>query len=102
MGIKVLLCVCVSALALAEYDFELILALSGAFKLLATYVGPCILEWKSTQYMNHICSDNGQEDAAVTPVTKAWISHKAWLYVIVVVSVVAFFAVFVTTIIQYA
>ena len=42
--IKVLLCTCVSALALAEYDFELILALSGAFKLLATYAGMCLAE----------------------------------------------------------
>merc|ERR1719361_345951 len=76
--IKVAICVISSGLALLVWNFELVLALSGAFELLAMYIGPVILEWKSRQFMNEICSDNDNgEEVADTVVTKSWIAHRA-------------------------
>ena len=97
--IKVAICVLGSGLALGITDFELVLALSGAFKLLATFIGPVIMEWKSKQFMNDICSDAEfqGEDASATVVTKEWVSHQVWWWVITAVSLFAFFAVFVYT-----
>jgi len=101
--LKVCICVLGSGLALGITDFELVLALSGAFKLLATYIGPVILEWKSKQFMNDICSDLPEgEDASATVVTKGWISHKGWWWAITIISIFAFFAVFVYTIEEYS
>ena len=103
--IKVILCTLVSGLALLEWNFELILALSGAFKLLACYLGPCILEYKSKQFMNEICSDNYENnninDVSKTSNTRQWTSHYLWLFIISAISIIAFFAVFVYTIQQY-
>ena len=105
--IKIILCTLVSGLALLEWNFELILAFSGAFKLLACYLGPCILEYKSKRFMNEICSNNYDQDeenindVATTSVTKQWIAHYLWLFVITAISLIAFLAVFVYTIEQY-
>lgn len=102
--IKVVICVLGSGLALGITNFELVLALSGAFKLLATYIGPVILEWKSKQFMKDICSDVDLpegEDASATVVTKKWVSHQVWWWLITIVSIFAFFAVFVYTIEEY-
>ncbi len=42
--IKVAICAVSSGLALVIWNFELVLALSGAFELLAMYIGPVLLE----------------------------------------------------------
>lgn len=92
--IKVVICVLSSGLALLIWDFGLVLALSGATQLLAMYIGPVVLEWKSRQFLNEICSDDDQRvDVADTMVTKQWIAHKAWWALITISCAVAFFAV---------
>ena len=94
--IKVVICVLSSGLALVIWDFGLVLALSGATQLLAMYIGPVILEWKSRQFMNEICSDNDQRvDVADTMVTKQWIAHRLWWVLITISCIIAFFAVIV-------
>ena len=44
---RLLICTLTAILALIEWNFDLILAISGAFGLLGVYGGPTILGWKS-------------------------------------------------------
>eukprot|EP01084_Bolivina_argentea_P101323 181681_1 len=99
--IKITLCTLVSGLALIEWNFELILAISGAFKLLATYVAPCYLEYKSKQFMNEICIDNENINVGNTVNTKKWMSNVWWFCIITGIALIAFVAVFVYTILEF-
>lgn len=98
---RVLICTSTAILALIEWNFDLILAISGAFGLLATYGGPCILEWKSKQMMNEI-TNYVDPNVANTPVTKQWTSHRSWSIIIIGTALIAFIAVFVDIIQTYA
>jgi len=91
---RLLICTLTAVLALIEWNFDLILAISGAFGLLGVYGGPTILGWKSKEMMQTIT--NGVDpNVHKTPTTKEWTSHNAWFYVIFGTIVVAFVAVFV-------
>jgi len=99
--IKIIMCTFVSGLALIESDFEFVLSLAGAFGLLAVYCGPCVLHWKSTQFMRDICVDRNdaaeideqnEMDVADTPIAARWRTHTAWLFCIPILSLVAFIA----------
>ena len=98
---RVLVCTSTAILALIEWNFDLILAISGAFGLLAVYGGPCILEWKSKQMMNEI-TNYADPNVANTPITKEWTSHRSWQIVICGTALIAFIAVFVDIIQTYA
>jgi len=92
---------CTAILALIECNFDLILGVSGAFGLLAVYVGPCVLKWKSRQMMQSI-TNYSDVNAHVTETTKSWTGHKSWIIVIVGTVIVAFIAVFVDIIQKYS
>eukprot|EP00483_Globobulimina_turgida_P013269 UN13293 len=96
--IKITLCTLVSGLALIEWNFELILAIAGAFGLLPLYIAPCYLEYKSKQFINEICMDNNNNshvNVGNTSNTKDWISHISWLFIITGISLISFIAVFI-------
>merc|ERR1719454_415533 len=48
---RLLICTLTAILALIEWNFDLILAISGAFGLLGVFGGPTMLGWKSKQMM---------------------------------------------------
>ena len=98
---RVLVCTLTAILALIEWNFDLILAISGAFGLLAVYVGPCILEWKSKEMITEI-TNYSDLNAANTPTTKEWTSHRSWIIAIAGTALIAFIAVFVDIIQTYA
>eukprot|EP01083_Nonionella_stella_P015446 43235_1 len=98
---RVLVCTITAILALIEWNFDLILAVSGAFGLLAVYGGPCILEWKSRQYMKEI-TNHTDPNVHVTPQSKSWTYHRSWIFITCVTSLLACIAVFVDIIETYA
>lgn len=98
---RLLICTSTAILALIEWNFDLILAISGAFGLLAVYGGPVVLEWKSKSAVHKITRG---VDANVhkTPMTKTWVDHTFWLLLIGGTVVVAFIAVFIDIIEGYS
>ncbi len=98
---RLLICTLTAILALIEWNFDLILAISGAFGLLGVYGGPTILGWKSKEMILDIT--NGVDpNVHKTPTTKEWASHTVWYLVIFGTIVVAFIAVFVDIIEGYS
>eukprot|EP01084_Bolivina_argentea_P203253 347178_1 len=98
---RILICTLTAMLALIEWNFDLILSVSGAFGLLAVYGGPCVLEWKSREMMKHI-TNYTDLNVYKTSNTKSWTEHKSWIFVICGTALIACIAVFVDIIQTYA
>ena len=99
--IRCLICTLSAILALIEWNFDFILAVSGAFSLLAVYIGPCLVEWKSKKMMQAI-TNYSDATAHCTETTKRWTAHVSWIIIIVGTVVVAIIAIFVDMIQEYS